>query len=101
MTNWHSIPVQRVIAGNKTFVEVYAKDLKLGDIVLITDGHEHREGAITALQTVFIPQKDCILLWTPSMNIVVDGVVSSCYTRGWRAVPKFAHPLAAQFAMNF
>ena len=98
LTNWHVVPVYR----EGTFVEVYARELEVGDVVLHSDGWEHsREGVITEIHTVFLSKKECILLWTPSMSIVVDGVASTCYTKGLKAVPKFALPGMALFAKNF
>ena len=39
LTNWHYVPVKRG-ENNSSYVEVYAKNLQLGDIVLVasTDG---------------------------------------------------------------
>ena len=84
-------------------MEVYAKDLELGDVVQVTSGSalSTSEGVIIGMRTVFLPVKDCILLWTPSMNLVVDNVVSSCHTEAWSDVPRIAKPLAAYFANNF
>ena len=84
-------------------MEVYAKDLQLGDVLQVISGSaaSTSEGVIIDMRTVFLPVNDCILLWTPSMNLVVDNVVSSCNTEGWNDVPRIAKPLAAYFANNF
>ena len=84
LTHNHYMPVYRNVEGVQTHMEVYAKDLEVGDVMLVCgDAAALTKGIISIIEQVSIMDKDCILMWTPSMNIVVDSVASSCRTRGF------------------
>ena len=57
------MPIYRVNDRAKTFMEVYAHQLEIGDtvVVLSTESDSgYKEGIITELETVFLHRKDCI-----------------------------------------
>ena len=61
LTNGHAMPIYRVINRAKTFMEVYAHQLEIGDIVVVlSSDFTYKEGTITELETVFLHLNNCI-----------------------------------------
>lgn len=80
LSEGHMIPVHRVVQGKKKLMEVYAEELQLDDSVLVKLGNIYVESQLTHIASKFMCLKEMMIVWTPSMNIVVNNVVSSCNT---------------------
>ena len=55
-----------------------ADEAEVGDKVLI--GAIEREGTVIEKVCYDVPFDQMVIVWTPSMFIVVDGIVSTCHT---------------------
>lgn len=82
----HYMLTKRGCAQEGSFLKRRADETLIGDLVLICNEVNDGPacfGEITAKECFTVSQGELIQVWTESMHIVVDKIVSTCYTDDW------------------
>lgn len=79
----HKVSVKR--SAGSEFQEVLAENMHRGDTMMIYNHQteDFTEGTVENVEVDKIRRSELMLVWTESMTIVVDNIVSSCHTEDW------------------